>query len=379
MASTISIDKLSPHPKNGYYFTDVEGEKYGEIKRSVDVYGIRESIVVTTDYTVISGHQRLRIAKDLGLTDIPVEIKDVDEIEAEYLLIAYNIERRGEAEPDPIKKARIAKFLKEYWAINQGTRKELGQNGITDISEVIGETERTTKRLLKLNDLIPEIQSLVSSGKQGTTAAEQLAYLTEDEQREIYTLFGEELTKQTVEEVKRLRREIEQARDTEQALRDTIDSLRCQPEPEPKVIEKPVYQVREVVPLNIQTRLDDMGRRLEEAEIERDEAEASLAKTLVRLQELERIERSVNATKDSSLYNLYRSLAGANGYLSALSTNVSESSILIGEANQEIIDKLKVELTLISRLVGNVTEMIRTSRNLVVDTQEQKSIIEVIA
>lgn len=105
------------------------------------------------------------------------------EMYVEYLLIAYNIERRGEAEPDPIKKARIAKFLKEYWQVDQGTRKELGHNGITEISEVIGETERTTKRLLKLNELIPEIQALVSSGKQGTTAAEQLAYLTEEEQR----------------------------------------------------------------------------------------------------------------------------------------------------------------------------------------------------
>ena len=43
-------------------------------------------------------------------------------------------------------KSRIAQFLKEYWGVNQGTRKELGQNGLTDIAETIGETERTTKR-----------------------------------------------------------------------------------------------------------------------------------------------------------------------------------------------------------------------------------------
>ncbi|WCF09569.1 DUF1664 domain-containing protein [Paenibacillus thiaminolyticus] len=75
--------------------------------------------------------------------------------------------------------------------------------------------------------------------------------MTEEEQREVYTLFGEELTKQTVEEVKQLRREIEQVRDTEQALHDTIESLRSQPEPDPIVIEKPVYQVREVVPAGV--------------------------------------------------------------------------------------------------------------------------------
>jgi hypothetical protein len=47
-----------------------------------------------------------------------------------------------------------------------------------DVADSIGESERTTKRLIKLNDLIPPIQSLVSSGRLGTTAAEQLAFLT---------------------------------------------------------------------------------------------------------------------------------------------------------------------------------------------------------
>lgn len=77
---------------------------------------------VSTDYTVISGHQRLRIAKELGLTSVPIEIVDPVEVEdvksgmvtpeqyLEYLLIAENVERRGQAEADPIKKARIRFF-----------------------------------------------------------------------------------------------------------------------------------------------------------------------------------------------------------------------------------------------------------------------------
>lgn len=133
--------------------------------------------------TVISGHQRLRIAKDIGLTEVPVDIIDVNEWDAEYLLIAENVERRGEAEPDPIKKGRIAQFLKEYWGVRDG-RKKLRQNGVVksidDIAESIGADRRTTQRLMKLNDLIPEIQALVSSGKLGTTAAEQLAKSTEN-------------------------------------------------------------------------------------------------------------------------------------------------------------------------------------------------------
>src|SRR5690625_2369451 len=107
MTGKISIDKLNPHTKNGYYFTDVEGEKYEEIKRSINTYGIRDPLKVTTSYTIISGHQRYRIAKDLDMQEVPVEIVDLNEWDAEYLLIAENVERRGQAETDPIKKARI--------------------------------------------------------------------------------------------------------------------------------------------------------------------------------------------------------------------------------------------------------------------------------
>lgn len=65
--------------------------------------------------------------------------------------------------------------------MKRGSRSDLEQNGLSDIAEMIGENVRTTKRILKLNDLIPEIQSLVSAGKLGTTVAEQIAYLTPEE------------------------------------------------------------------------------------------------------------------------------------------------------------------------------------------------------
>lgn len=54
---------------------------------------------------------------------------------------------------------------------------------LKDIADVIGESERTTQRLNKLNDLISQIQSLVSSKKLCVRAAKQLAYLTECEQQ----------------------------------------------------------------------------------------------------------------------------------------------------------------------------------------------------
>ncbi|CEH29468.1 DUF3102 domain-containing protein [Aneurinibacillus migulanus] len=95
-------------------------------------------------------------------------------------IVAENVERRGEAEKDPIKKARIAEFLKEYWGVKRGgdqtTRRANNQKGYSDIAEIVGTDASHLSRLLKLNDLIPEIQALVSSGNLGTTAAEINSY-----------------------------------------------------------------------------------------------------------------------------------------------------------------------------------------------------------
>lgn len=176
---------------------------------SVECSTLYISFKCTPAFTVISGHQRLRIAQDLGLSEVPVDIIDVDEWEAEYLLIAENWERRGVAETDQIKVARIATFLDEYW---KQQREKIRHNGgkkktVEDVSEFIGESKRVTERLLKLNDLIPQLQRLVSTGKLGTTSAEQLAYLTPEVQSALYDALGEEIGERTVAETKQLRQE----------------------------------------------------------------------------------------------------------------------------------------------------------------------------
>ncbi|WP_145409254.1 hypothetical protein [Paenibacillus xylanexedens] len=115
------------------------------------------------------------------------------------MLIAENIERRGEAESNPIKKARIGEFVREYWKARgeylEGRPKKSINNSHTfkDVAEAMGESERTTRRLIKLNHLIPEIQYLVSNNSIGVRAAEQLAYLTEEEQSILFQQKGNSL------------------------------------------------------------------------------------------------------------------------------------------------------------------------------------------
>lgn len=80
---------------------------------------------------------------------------------------------------------------------------------LADVAQAIGEDEKTTKRLLKLNDLIPELQALVSSGRLGTTAAYELAFLSPGTQKALHDHYSRQIAEIKHAEAKELRRKIE--------------------------------------------------------------------------------------------------------------------------------------------------------------------------
>ncbi|MGB9848824.1 MAG: ParB N-terminal domain-containing protein [Moorellaceae bacterium] len=213
VANLVSVSMLKPHPKNSEYFSAPSPEEREKIKKSIEANGIRDPLKVLPDYTVIAGHVRLEIAKELGVEKVPVEVWDVSPEEAEYLLVADNEERR--ICQDPIKKAKRAEFLKRYWGIQRGRPEKMDQidpffKSMDDIAKAIGESRGNLKRLLKLNDLIPEFQALVSQDKLSQIAAYSLAFLSPEEQKRLLDILGESgICGLSVKEAQVLRREIE--------------------------------------------------------------------------------------------------------------------------------------------------------------------------
>ena len=187
MSSMVNPKILRPHPKNQEYYSDLTGPDYDMLRRSIEVGGIRDPLWVLPDYTLIRGHQRLRIALEIGLEKVPVEVKDVSAEEAEYLMIADNEERR--VDDDPIRKARRDKFILDYWE-NKGSQNVTPKSAKEVAIEAGYRNKQEFYRSLKLNDLIPELQALVSAGKLGTTAAEQLAHLTPEVQQDLHRAMG---------------------------------------------------------------------------------------------------------------------------------------------------------------------------------------------
>ena len=65
-------------------------KEYEKIKNSIEEFGFADPLVVNQDMTIIGGHQRLTVAMELGYTEVPCAVVDVDKVREKALNIALN-------------------------------------------------------------------------------------------------------------------------------------------------------------------------------------------------------------------------------------------------------------------------------------------------
>lgn len=64
--------------------------EYEKIKMSIEEFGYVDPIIINRDNTIIGGHQRWKVLKDLGYTDIDCVVVDVDKSKEKALNLALN-------------------------------------------------------------------------------------------------------------------------------------------------------------------------------------------------------------------------------------------------------------------------------------------------
>lgn len=88
---TISIGDLRPAAYNPRKKLKAGDKEYEKIKNSIQEFGYVEPIIVNYDMTVIGGHQRLTVLKDLGYTEVECVVLHIeDEHKVKALNIALN-------------------------------------------------------------------------------------------------------------------------------------------------------------------------------------------------------------------------------------------------------------------------------------------------
>ena len=195
----LPVDQIIPFDDNPYQVLD--NEEMDELVQRIRERGILSPLIVlpkpadTHTFELISGHRRLFAAKKAGLKKVPAVVCNVSRDEAAIMVVDSNLHREHIL---PSEKAKAYK-LKMAAMKRQGKRTDLTSDQVgpkltaKEISDV--DSASQVKRYIRLNNLVPELLSLVDENRIALTPAVELSYLTEDEQKNLLeTIESEDCT-----------------------------------------------------------------------------------------------------------------------------------------------------------------------------------------
>lgn len=183
------VSELIPHPQNEFFFDEMEGQKWQEFLESIRTSGVIEPPVVTSEKVIVSGHQRIRACKELGIEETYCEVRTYDDPDRVVKdLLETNLCQRGTIGGCRVKTGRIAKELERIYGIGHGgDRKSNPQvadlKTQADIAKDIGVSTDNILRSKRLAELPVEYQTLLMEGKiSPNTALTLVDKLSEEEQ-----------------------------------------------------------------------------------------------------------------------------------------------------------------------------------------------------
>ncbi len=86
----LPLGNINPAPYNPRVDLDPEDDEYIRIRNSIKEFGCVEPLVINKNSTLIGGHQRLKVMKEIGFTEAPVIRVDLDEQKEKALNLALN-------------------------------------------------------------------------------------------------------------------------------------------------------------------------------------------------------------------------------------------------------------------------------------------------
>lgn len=86
----VAINELKKAEYNPRVELTKDDEEYKKIKASIQEFGYVDPLIINSDYTIIGGHQRYTVLKELDYKEIDCIVIDVDKTKEKALNIALN-------------------------------------------------------------------------------------------------------------------------------------------------------------------------------------------------------------------------------------------------------------------------------------------------
>ena len=190
--SQLPPDKLSPFEKHPYQVR--EDAAMDELTESIRVHGILSPLLARPKgegYELVSGHRRRLAAQKLGLSTVPVLVREMTDDEAVVLMVDSNLQRENLL---PSEKAFAYKMkLEAMKRQGKATSGQLVQKlSVEKVADEANENYKTVQRYIRLTNLVPPLLQMVDDGRIALSPAVELSYLTRDEQAELWDLIGRE-------------------------------------------------------------------------------------------------------------------------------------------------------------------------------------------
>ena len=278
----IATSSLHIHPENTKFFDDIEGEQYERFKKSIQEDGVLTPLIIAPDMTIISGHQRYKACKDLGIDLIPVIIREdlVDEDEKLKKLLATNF---GRLENNPMKQSRVITEYERLCGIRRGNPQLLNNSTIknkitqSDIAKQLGIDRTQLINLKKLQDLIPELQDMVENGSMKATVGYKIwARMSQEEQEKFFNDIGQDkiktlsqkATQQYIDKIKNLEKELENEKNKEPIIKEVekvVDNTDYSLEKKNEYLKKELKHKSELYEIS-ERQLDNLREQLNKME-----------------------------------------------------------------------------------------------------------------
>lgn len=217
--SQLPPDKLSPFAKHPYRVR--EDAAMDELVESIRVHGILSPLLARPKgegYELVSGHRRRLAAQKLGLSTVPVLVREMTDDEAVILMVDSNLQRENLL---PSEKAFAYKMKLEAMK-HQGKSTSCKVCTKSRTDEMIGEHEsvsaRTIQNYIRLTNLVPPLLQMVDDGRIAFSPAVELSYLTRDEQAELWDLIGREDATPSLSQALRMKQLSREAKLTPEVL-----------------------------------------------------------------------------------------------------------------------------------------------------------------
>ena len=190
--TTLKVSEI--HPFEGHPFNVKDDKDMMDLVDSIKKFGVLEPVVVIPrqagGYEMVSGHRRRRACELAGIATMPVIVRQLDRDEAVISMVDANLKRENIS---PMEKARAYAMKLEAMRHKAGRRSKeetaaLEASGKKpmradeELAQQTGESRSNIQKLVRLNNLNPELQQMVEDKTLPVHTAADLSYLKKEEQ-----------------------------------------------------------------------------------------------------------------------------------------------------------------------------------------------------